>query len=698
MKGHFHKIYFHLLLTIAGSLFFQTASAQLCTPDYFFKHYEGNRAVYTARVIVTPQDDIVTAGAVLKERGDFEDATDGWVTRLSPRGSVLWSKRYFMPGFNSGRFLTIEQATDSTYLATARYGKYVKRNNNQVEEIDAAAFIVHLDKFGNIIWVKRISQYIDDSFLSSLTRLQGDKFLIAGNIYGSSRSELLLLNIDLSGTVFWSKIMYVDSTQLGSPVVKQLSNGQVIITGVTVRYGPNFSTSRDHGYYFFKLDPVTESFNRTTGIFFNRVSLDRPVAVEGIRDIMEISPDTLIFATSFSELQLFGINPGSKEALLIKTGNNGQVYKADIYYNTLPGCRLKGAKYKNGKYDLLVDDGFKSFLTQLNRGGEIISQKAYGNAFSLLQGYALLDGSPASRALFDGRGQYPLLGLMKSENDGSIPCVETPSQMVSGSVLPMFSTGNLDPGFVIPSFPFTFEDIGQSISWAHYNFNTTTDCIITCCDNIRSDTTYTDLCNSTSYRLPDNSVVRESGMYYMNVKNANNCDSIAYYDIQFLKKPLVDLGEDTCFINNTPIVLRADSGYTTYNWMGRDIASHTYTATTPGNYTLSISNQCGTGVDEIIIYEDCEFPVYMPTGFTPGNDGLNDYYNYPVQNKNRLISLDIYNRFGQRVFYTTDRSKGWNGKLKNLEQPTGIFVYILRVETLDGRPLVKKGSFALIRQ
>jgi hypothetical protein len=30
------------------------------------------------------------------------------------------------------------------------------------------------------------------------------------------------------------------------------------------------------------------------------------------------------------------------------------------------------------------------------------------------------------------------------------------------------------------------------------------------------------------------------------------------------------------------------------------------------------------------------FPVYMPTGFTPGNDGLNDYYNYPFKIKTGL--------------------------------------------------------------
>jgi gliding motility-associated-like protein len=66
-------------------------------------------------------------------------------------------------------------------------------------------------------------------------------------------------------------------------------------------------------------------------------------------------------------------------------------------------------------------------------------------------------------------------------------------------------------------------------------------------------------------------------------------------------------------------------------------------------------------------------------------------------NKNRFVSLKIYNRYGQEVFTTNDASKGWNGKLKNKDQSTGVYVYILQILTLDGRKMLKKGSFTLIR-
>jgi len=358
---------------------------------------------------------------------------------------------------------------------------------------------------------------------------------------------------------------------------------------------------------------------------------------------------------------------------------------------------LKDAKFLNGKVKLLLDDGYTTVLAEINRGGAITNQRGYGNVFSLLQGDQLISGGPGNRIYYSGRRQYALMGFMKTEDDGSIPCMETQSQLVTQNVSSFFRTGNIQFNLIISNFSFAFEDIGGGIGRSPYNFDATTDCIVTCCGNIRSDTTYREFCNQPSYRLPDNSVVKETGLYYVNVKNTNNCDSIAYYDLKFLYKPTVDLGADTCFTNQLPILLKADSGYTNYTWMGVNTTSHTYTATTPGKYYVSIANQCGTGVDEIEIFEDCDYTVYMPSGFTPNNDGVNDYYDYPAQNKNRFISIRIFNRVGQQIYQATAAGRGWNGKYKGMEQPAGVYVYVLQLMTLDGRKVFKKGTFVYVR-
>jgi hypothetical protein len=157
------------------------------------------------------------------------------------------------------------------------------------------------------------------------------------------------------------------------------------------------------GWYIHKIDPVTGSFIRTSGLYINAPT-DRSVPLESISNILELPNDTLALSTSYSGVNFFGIDPGSREAMILKTSSSGQFYSADGYLNTVPGCRLMDAQYVNGKFRLLVDDGFKTLYAELNRAGDITSQMAYGNVYSLIQGYKLLDGEPSIRSFYTGRG------------------------------------------------------------------------------------------------------------------------------------------------------------------------------------------------------------------------------------------------------------------------------------------------------
>lgn len=55
------------------------------------------------------------------------------------------------------------------------------------------------------------------------------------------------------------------------------------------------------------------------------------------------------------------------------------------------------------------------------------------------------------------------------------------------------------------------------------------------------------------------------------------------------------------------------------------------------------------------------------------------------------------NRYGREVFTTKEATRGWNGKLRDQEQSAGVYVYILQILTLDGRKMLKKGNFTLVR-
>ena len=88
----------------------------------------------------------------------------------------------------------------------------------------------------------------------------------------------------------------------------------------------------------------------------------------------------------------------------------------------------------------------------------------------------------------------------------------------------------------------------------------------------------------------------------------------------------------------------------------------------------------------------------MPTAFTPNNDGLNDYL-YPLNAyKANNLHFMVYNRFGQLIFHSEDWTKKWDGKLKGIQQPSGVYVWTLAYDDADTKKhIFKQGTTVLIR-
>ncbi|MCK5856003.1 MAG: gliding motility-associated C-terminal domain-containing protein [Bacteroidales bacterium] len=89
--------------------------------------------------------------------------------------------------------------------------------------------------------------------------------------------------------------------------------------------------------------------------------------------------------------------------------------------------------------------------------------------------------------------------------------------------------------------------------------------------------------------------------------------------------------------------------------------------------------------------------IYIPTAFHPGG-GFNDVFKpeIPFIYGNNYSML-IYNRWGEKLFETTEINQGWDGTFKGSNAPAQAYVYLIKLRDNDGNEIVKTGSFVLIR-
>lgn len=88
--------------------------------------------------------------------------------------------------------------------------------------------------------------------------------------------------------------------------------------------------------------------------------------------------------------------------------------------------------------------------------------------------------------------------------------------------------------------------------------------------------------------------------------------------------------------------------------------------------------------------------LFMPSGFTPNNDGKNDIFRIPPGSGLILHSLTIYDRLGKIVFYSNNINHGWDGKYRGSLLNPGVFVYQLSGEDPSGK-IFLKGTILLSR-
>ena len=140
----------------------------------------------------------------------------------------------------------------------------------------------------------------------------------------------------------------------------------------------------------------------------------------------------------------------------------------------------------------------------------------------------------------------------------------------------------------------------------------------------------------------------------------------------------------------------------TYSWSPSDYLSCTdcqNPVASPPNtivYVLTVNEGVCSSTDSIIVYVKCN-DIFVLTAFSPNGDLFNDVLYLKSVCIKTLISFAIYDRWGEKVFETSDITKGWDGKLGNTEMSTQVFVYLIKGTGTNDEEITKKGNVSLIK-
>ncbi|MGC4036053.1 MAG: gliding motility-associated C-terminal domain-containing protein [Chitinophagaceae bacterium] len=187
-------------------------------------------------------------------------------------------------------------------------------------------------------------------------------------------------------------------------------------------------------------------------------------------------------------------------------------------------------------------------------------------------------------------------------------------------------------------------------------------------------------------------LVRKGGTYWAEVY-LDGCMQRDSITIATLQKPQFSLGPDQFICPGIPIILSPGIMSADYLWQDGS-TSNSYTVNKEGTYSLTVTNDCGSTIDSIIITAgNCT--VRIPSAFSPNNDGLNDRFHITGTGLVSSFHLLIVDRYGNTIFESHDKNAYWDGTYKGTMLPVAVYVYFLSY-TESGNSEIKKAKGTLL--
>ncbi len=199
-----------------------------------------------------------------------------------------------------------------------------------------------------------------------------------------------------------------------------------------------------------------------------------------------------------------------------------------------------------------------------------------------------------------------------------------------------------------------------------------------------------------------------AGTYTVSIRNANDCqlDTIVTVGADPMNFFLTTSHHDLActgwgYEGSAEVFTQGGVSPFTYMWNTSPVQTRSkITDLYYGWYIVTVTDATGCTLKDTvqILPGNCCEEIFIPSAFTPNGDGVNDEWKLISSTGMAIKEFAVYNRWGQRVWNTSDQRNSWKGLYQNRDAEAETYYYILRYTCLtDQKDYSRRGDVMLIR-
>jgi gliding motility-associated-like protein len=654
----------------------------------------------TASTVVSfdQQDNVIVCGSFNKVV-DFDPGTgvfnlsavgtfESFITKLSPDGNFVWARKLgnCPTKFDGVSITDVGCDTQGNIYTTGSFKGTVDFDPgtatfNFVSGGPADGFVHKLDKDGNFVWAKKLGHSVSNHIVQprGLAIDHDDQVYTTGDYYGTQDfdpgsgvynltskgvSDVFILKLTEQGDLTWAKN----------------------IGGVSIDYCRDIAIDQSNAIY-------------TVGLYNENVDFDPGTGVHELADLYDgcvltklDQQGAFVFAAPFNR-----ISDGYAIGVCLATDPAYNIY--------LTGSFGGEVDFDPGPGVFPLDEGrgwFDAFLLKLSKCKNITKSSL---SITACNSYTL------NSKTYDATGIYTQVIPNSTGCDSIITLQLTINTKRADQTKTICEGESFFAGGALQTVAGVYKD--TLLSAIGCDSIVTTQLIVNPkpAPDLGADR---DLClnapltltpgSFTGYTWQNSSTqstltVNTPGLYWVTVTNSLGCtatDSLRIHTAWAPPSNFLKPNDSICSYEVLP--LQPLAPFAAYAW-STGATQSTIAVHAPGEYWLQVTDAHGcTGKDTITIFpKECPTGVYVPTAFTPNRDGRNDVFKASVFGNVKAFELTIYNRWGQVVFKTTERDKGWDGRFNGAILDSGVFVWLCTYEVEGGEKQQERGTMMLLK-